>query len=92
MKKASDVDRGWAWLVLVSVYTGAIIIYTTAYLGGVMYVALLQHFDAGETKTSLVGALNHGLLNLLGNKCYRIKGLIPFRLIYNNHLLNKRFL
>ena len=66
-KKPDDIDGGWAWLVLVSVYTGTLILYTTAFMGGVMYVALLDYFDADVTKTSLVGALNHGLLNLLGN-------------------------
>lgn len=66
-KSAPDIDSGWAWLVLGVVYLGIIIISTSLYMSGVLYVALLEHFNAGEAKTSLVGAVNTGLLCLLGN-------------------------
>ena len=65
-KPDSDIDRGWAWLVLIAVYLGIIILSTTMFMGGVLYVALLEHYNADEAKTSLVGALNGGLLCLLG--------------------------
>lgn len=65
-KSAPDIDSGWAWLVLGVVYLGIIIISTSLYMSGVLYVALLEQFDAGEAKTSLVGAVNTGLLCLLG--------------------------
>ena len=65
-KKDSDIDTGWAWFVLLAVYLGIIILSTTMFMGGVLYVALLEHFDADEAKTSLVGALNGGFLCLLG--------------------------
>ena len=67
MKKGDpDIDRDWAWLVLIVVYLGIIIISTSLYMTGVLYVALLDQFGEDEAKTSLVGALNSGLLCLLG--------------------------
>lgn len=72
-KSAPDIDSGWAWLVLGVVYLGIIIISTSLYMSGVLYVALLEQFDAGEAKTSLVGAVNTGLLCLLGNFYLSIK-------------------
>ena len=68
MKKSDlDIDGGRAWLVLSAVYLGIVIISTSIYMSGVLYVALLEHFQADEARTSLVGALNSGLLCLLGN-------------------------
>ena len=72
MKKQDiDIDRGWAWFVLVAVYIGIIIMSTTMFMGGVLYVALLEQYNADKAKTSLVGALNGGLLCLLGE--YNLK-------------------
>ena len=65
-KPGNDIDRGWAWLVLVAVYLGIITLSTTFFFGGVLYVALLEKYNADKAKTSLVGALNGGLLCLLG--------------------------
>ena len=65
-KQRLDIDRGWAWLVLVTVYFGILIHATTVFMGGVLYVAILARFDADEAKAALVGALNGGLMCLLG--------------------------
>ena len=65
-KKDPNIDGGWAWFVLIAVYLGIVILSTTMFMGGVLYVAMLAQFDANEAKTSLVGALNGGLLCLLG--------------------------
>ena len=65
-KKDEDIDGGWAWFVLIAVYLGIVILYTATFMSGVLYVAMLEQFDANEAKTSLVGALNGGLLCLLG--------------------------
>lgn len=64
--KNTDTDSGWAWFVLVAVYSGTVILSTTVFMGGVIYVALLEDFEGSDAKTSLVGALNGGLLSLLG--------------------------
>ena len=65
-KKDPNIDGGWAWFVLIAVYLGIVILSTTMFMGGVLYVAMLEQYDANEAKTSLVGALNGGLLCLLG--------------------------
>ena len=62
----SDIDGGRAWVVLFTVYIGIVIVSTSLYMTGVLYVVLLEHYQADETMTSLVGALNGGLLCLLG--------------------------
>lgn len=62
----ADVDTGWAWLVLVAVYTGRIILSTSLFMSGIFYVALLEYYHSDVTKTSIIGSLNSGLLCLCG--------------------------
>ena len=62
----NDIDRGWAWLVLIGVSCGVVIYSSTMYMGGVIYVALLESFREGYTKTALVGSVNIGLMCLAG--------------------------
>ena len=61
-----DVDRGWAWLVLCAVYFGILLLSTSLYTAGVMYVALLDYYNEDAAKTSIIGALNQGFLCLMG--------------------------
>ena len=65
-REHSDIDRGWAWLVLVGVSCGVVIYCSTMYMGGIIYVALLETFREGYTKTSLVGSVNIGLMCFSG--------------------------
>ena len=60
-----DIDRGWAWVAMVSVYLTTIINSIAMFMNGVIHVALLNKFKEGNAKTSLVGALNAGLLCIL---------------------------
>jgi hypothetical protein len=64
--KKSNIDRGWAWVVMITSYLGIIILSTALYMNGVIYVELLNKYGEGEAKTSLVGALCGGLLSCLG--------------------------
>ena len=57
-----DIDRGWAWVAAVCVYLSTIINCTNLYMRGVIYIALLEKYNEGQGKTSLVGALNSGCL------------------------------
>ena len=66
-KKNTDIDDGWAWLVLVCVAFGLLLQASLMYAGGVIYVALLDTFHDDYTKTSLVGSINTGLMCLAGN-------------------------
>ncbi|KAH3704326.1 hypothetical protein DPMN_079382 [Dreissena polymorpha] len=67
-QRANDVDKGWAWLVLVAVYSGIFLLSTSIFMCGVIYFALLTHYGENAAKTSVIGSLNSGLLSLLGRK------------------------
>ena len=60
-----DIDRGWAWVAATAAYLTMTFNCITLYMGGVLYIALLDTFDEGKAKTSLVSAINSGLLCLL---------------------------
>lgn len=64
----NDVDRGWAWPVLIAVYSGILILSTSLYTAGVLYVALLDYFHEDAAKTAVIGALNSGFLCLMGKE------------------------
>lgn len=57
-----DIDRGWAWIVMIATYLGMTVYCTTLYMNGILYIALLDRYREGEAKTSLVGAVSSGLL------------------------------
>ncbi|XP_052784446.1 monocarboxylate transporter 14-like isoform X4 [Mya arenaria] len=61
-----DVDGGWAWLALVAVYGGMLTLSTVMYTSGVLYVEMLEYYREDAAKTSVIGALNTGLMCLLG--------------------------
>ncbi|XP_052216118.1 monocarboxylate transporter 12-like isoform X4 [Dreissena polymorpha] len=65
-QRANDVDKGWAWLVLVAVYSGIFLLSTSIFMCGVIYFALLTYYGENAAKTSVIGSLNSGLLSLLG--------------------------
>ncbi|XP_060593791.1 monocarboxylate transporter 12-like [Ruditapes philippinarum] len=61
-ERKTNIDRGWAWVVMITSYLGMVILCTALYMNGVIYVELLNKYGEGEAKTSLVGALCSGLL------------------------------
>lgn len=61
-----DIDRGWAWVVMTTTFLGMLFYCTVLYMAGILYIALLDQFDEGEAKTSLVGAISTGLLCFAG--------------------------
>ncbi|XP_053404383.1 monocarboxylate transporter 12-like [Mercenaria mercenaria] len=62
IKNKINIDKGWAWVVMVTSYLGMTVLCTALYMNGVIYVELLDKYGEGEAKTSLVGALCSGLL------------------------------
>ena len=60
-----DIDRGWAWVAATAAYLTMIIKCLNLYMGGVLYISLLETFEEGKAKTSLVSAINSGLLCFL---------------------------
>ncbi|XP_053404493.1 monocarboxylate transporter 9-like isoform X2 [Mercenaria mercenaria] len=65
-KKRRDVDRGWAWIVLIAVYCGKIILSTQLYMAGVFYVAIVDYYHGDVAITSMIGSLSSGLMCLCG--------------------------
>lgn len=57
-----NIDSGWAWVVMLTSYLGTTVLCTALYMNGVTYVELLERYNEGEAKTSLVGALCSGIL------------------------------
>lgn len=51
--------------MLVAVYCGIVIVSTTLYMNGIIYVAVLQRYPGNEAKTSVIGSLNSGLMCIL---------------------------
>lgn len=66
MAANEDIDTGRAWLIMVVSYLGIFFNCMLHLMSGVFYVEYLQKFDEDEAKTSIVGALNIGLLTLAG--------------------------
>ena len=64
--KSRDVDGGWAWMVLVAVYCGKIVLSTALYMSGVFYVALVDYYHEDPAKTVIIGSLYSGLMCLCG--------------------------
>lgn len=61
-----DIDRGWAWVVMITTHLGMLSYCTVLYMAGILYIELLEKFQEGEAKTSLVGAISTGLLCFAG--------------------------
>ncbi|KAL4230174.1 hypothetical protein ACF0H5_010559 [Mactra antiquata] len=59
-----DIDRGWAWMVMIAVYLGTTLQCINLYTGGIIHIALLNKYNEGQVKTSMVSALSSGLLCL----------------------------
>jgi hypothetical protein len=62
-----DVDKGRAWIILMAVYSLVIFLSTTLYMNGLYLAVLVDLYHEDLTKTSMIGALNSALLNLMGN-------------------------
>ncbi|KAL4230698.1 hypothetical protein ACF0H5_011074 [Mactra antiquata] len=63
-KSKQGIDRGWAWVVLLATFLSTALQCVNVYMGGILQIALLNKVNEGQTKTSLVGALNNGLMCL----------------------------
>jgi hypothetical protein len=61
-----DVGKGRAWIILITVYCLVIFQCTTLYMNGLYLAVLMDLYNEDLTKTSMIGALNSALLNLMG--------------------------
>ena len=65
---ASDLDHGWAWVVLCASFGAFLIIGGNIYGAGIIHIALLERYGHDITTTSWVGALLSSMVNI-GGKC-----------------------
>ncbi|WAR22070.1 MOT14-like protein, partial [Mya arenaria] len=62
----SDLDSGWAWVVLAASFLSFALLGGSMYSVGIIHNALLERFQASVGLTSWVGALHTGILSLGG--------------------------
>lgn len=69
-----DVDRGWAWVVLVLSYLGMTIYGTFAFSTGILQAEILEAIEPDIQKTAWVGATHLCIISLSGEAvCYQYK-------------------
>lgn len=61
-----DLDKGWAWVVMIAACLAGVLNGLLIYGAGIMHVALLQSFEEDNAYTSLIGAIYTSLLSLIG--------------------------
>ncbi|WAR22073.1 MOT12-like protein [Mya arenaria] len=62
----SDLDTGWAWMVLLATFLGFALLGGSMYSVGIIHNALLERFQSSVALTAWVGALHTGILSLGG--------------------------
>ena len=62
----SDLDRGWAWVILLASFGSFLVIGGSVYGVGIIHIALLERYGQDITKTSWVGALHSSMINIGG--------------------------
>ncbi|XP_052771070.1 LOW QUALITY PROTEIN: monocarboxylate transporter 2-like [Mya arenaria] len=62
----SDLDTGWAWVVLVASFYSFALIGGSMYSVGIIHSVLLEHFQASVVLMAWVGALHTGIMSLGG--------------------------
>lgn len=68
----SDVDRGWAFVVLCASFGSMFFTANLTYATGVLHVALLEKFQMDAAFTSLTGSVFISLLSLIGMYAFKI--------------------
>jgi len=59
-------DGGWGWVVMISSFLVMVIVDGVCYTYSVFFSELLDYFEAGRSKTALVGALVPACYLLVG--------------------------
>ena len=58
----SDLDRGWAWVVLVASFIALMMIGTCIYAVGIIHIAMLERYRQDVSRTSWVGAVHSAMI------------------------------
>jgi len=59
-------DGGWGWVVTIASFFSNMIVDGVCYTFGLLYAELLEEFQAGRSKTALVGSLLVGTYLMIG--------------------------
>ena len=62
MPNLPDLDRGWAWVVLVASFVAHMFIGASMYAVGIIHIALLGRYRQDISKTAWVGALHSAII------------------------------
>lgn len=63
----SDLDTGWAWVVLFSSFGSYFLMGSALYAVGIIHATLLDRYEESISLTSWAGALHTALISLAGN-------------------------
>ena len=66
MERGKNIDRGYAWLVLIAAFMVMFLGGMMTYSSGVINTALLEEVDSDISKTSWVGSTMLGTYSLTG--------------------------
>lgn len=61
-----DLDKGWAWVVLVASFGSFMLLGGTMYAVGIIHIALLERYGEDVSKTAWAGALHSALMSVGG--------------------------
>ena len=62
----SDLDKGWAWVVLVASFASFMLLGGAQYAVGIMHLALLERYKEDVSTTAWTGALQTALVSVGG--------------------------
>ena len=62
----SDLDRGWAWVIVLGSFIAHMMIGASTYAVGIIHIALLERYRHGVSRTAFVGALHSALISAGG--------------------------
>merc|ERR1711976_849796 len=79
--KSSDVDSGWAWVVLVAAFCMFILGNGAQFAFGVMYSSILRHFKTSKATTSWILLLQRGTGRFFGVFAGSLAKLYGFRFV-----------
>ena len=62
----SDLDRGWAWVIVIGSFVAHMMIGASTYAVGIIHLALLERYQHSISRTAFVGALHSALVSAGG--------------------------
>ena len=85
----SDVDGGWAWVILMTSFLSLMMVCGALYSVSVFNVIFLEVFETSKAQTSFVGSVLIGLIAFMGK--FKVTAQ-PFRYLSRFLLISDLFL